>query len=77
MFALTDTARRTWTIWDLIVIAWLIEPAWVPTVLTASPVLGDDLFWHHPPGRHLMREAHDVQRDEIYLDLYDCLDRLR
>ena len=77
MFGLADTGRRTWTIWDLIVIAWLVEPAWVPTHLAPSPVLGDDLRWHHPPGRHPIREAHDVQRDEIFLDLYDRLDALR
>jgi hypothetical protein len=40
-------------------------------------VLGEDLHWHHAPGRHPIREAHDVQRDEIFLDLYDRLDALR
>lgn len=73
MFALTDTERRTWVIWDIIVIAWLINPDWVPTHLTTSPVLDDDLFWSKHDARHLMREAHDVQRDEIYLDFYDKL----
>lgn len=73
MFALTDTERRTWVIWDIIVIAWLINPGWVPTHLTTSPVLDDDLFWSKHDARHLMREAHDVQRDEIYLDFYDKL----
>ena len=77
MFGLSDTGRRTWTIWDLICIAWLLEPSWVPTHLAPSPVLGDDLHWHQAPGRHLIREAHDVQRDEIFLDLYDRVDTLR
>jgi len=73
MFALTNTERRTWVIWDIIVIAWLINPDWVPTHLTTSPILDDDLFWSKDDARHLMREAHDVQRDEIYLDFYDKL----
>jgi len=73
MFALTDTARRSWVIWDMICIAWLLDPAWVPTHLTTSPVLTADLHWRKDPARHLIREAHDIQRDEIFLDFYDCL----
>lgn len=73
MFAITDRARRTWVIWDIINIAWLINPDWVPTYLTTSPKLNDDLYWEHPAGRHEMREAHDVQRDEIFLDFYNKL----
>jgi hypothetical protein len=73
MFALTDTARRTWVIWDMICIAWALNPAWVPTFLTSAPVLTDDLHWRKDPGRHPIREAHDIQRDEIFLDFYDSL----
>ena len=39
MFAIEDAARRTWVIWDIINIAWLLNPEWVPTRLTPSPVL--------------------------------------
>lgn len=73
MFALTDTARRTWVIWDIICIAWLLNPDWVPTFLTTSPVLTDDLHWRKDPARHMIREAHDIQRDEVFLDFYDSL----
>lgn len=76
MFAITDTARRTWVIWDIINIAWLINPDWVATHLTTSPILNDDLYWEKSADRHAMREAHDVQRDEIFLDFYDKLARL-
>ena len=75
MFAISDAARRTWVIWDIIDIAWLINPDWVPTYLTNSPVLKPDLYWERHSDRHLMREAHDVQRDEIFLDFYDKLAR--
>ena len=51
------------------------QPAWVPTHPTPSPVLTEALYWRHEPGRHLMREAHDVQRDDIFIDLYDKLAR--
>jgi purine nucleosidase len=73
MFAIKDTARRTWVIWDIINIAWLLNPAWVPTFLTTSPRLDDRLCWRKDPTRHPMREAHDVQRDEVFLSFYDSL----
>ncbi|WP_299503500.1 nucleoside hydrolase [uncultured Roseobacter sp.] len=73
MFAISDAERRTWVIWDIINIAWLIDPDWVPTHLTTSPLLDENLFWEKHAARHQMREAHDVQRDEIFLDFYDKL----
>lgn len=68
-----DTARKTWVIWDMINIAWLLNPKWVPTRLTRSPLLGDDYFWEHPQNSHLMREAYDIDRDAIFIDFYDKL----
>jgi curved DNA-binding protein CbpA len=41
--------------------------------LTTSPILDDKLFWKIDNQRHLMREAYDVQRDEIFRDIYDKL----
>jgi len=73
MFAIEDTALRTWVIWDIIDIAWLINPDWVPSHLIPSPVLDKELYWQSAAGRHLIREAHDVQRDEIFLDFYQKL----
>jgi len=75
MFAIEDAGRRTWVIWDIINIAWLLNPGWVPTRLTPSPILDEALYWRHEPGRHLMREAYDVQRDDIFINLYDKIAR--
>ena len=75
MFAIEDAGRRTWVIWDIINIAWLLNPGWVPTRLTPSPILDEALYWRHEPGRHQMREAYDVQRDDIFIDLYDKIAR--
>jgi hypothetical protein len=72
---ITDPERRTWVIWDLICLAWLVDPAWVPSQLTPSPVLDDDLLWQHPPGRHLIREAVGIDRDEVFRDLYRKLEQ--
>lgn len=63
----------SWVIWDLINIAWLLQPAWVPSGLVATPVLGDDRRWHPALGRHPMREAYAVARDAIFIDLFEKL----
>ncbi|RVV99429.1 hypothetical protein EKE94_01715 [Mesobaculum littorinae] len=70
MFATEEPRRRSWVIWDMIDIAWLLNPDWVPTFETPAPVLTSDLRWEARPGRHMIREAHDLQRDEIFLDFY-------
>ena len=65
---------RSWIIWDLINIAWLIEPGWVPSRLIDAPVLGADRRWRRlaSPG-HLMREGLDISRDEIFRDFLQKL----
>ncbi|MGH9129678.1 MAG: hypothetical protein ACRDY2_12120 [Acidimicrobiales bacterium] len=66
---------RSKVIWDLIAVAWLVEPRWLATALVSTPRLGSALEWLAvaDPGRHLMREAYDVDRDAIFADLYRCL----
>lgn len=73
MRAITDTARRSWVIWDMIDIAWLLNPDWVPTFATPSPILTQDLRWQAAAGRHLIHEAFDINRDDIFRDFYDRL----
>jgi inosine-uridine nucleoside N-ribohydrolase len=65
----------TWVIWDVINIAWLLNPAWVPSDIVRAPVLGDDRKWR-PGSAHLMREAYDVRRDAIFADFFRKLERL-
>ncbi len=68
-------AGRTWVMWDLINVAWVLEPRWVPTELVPTPVLDDDLSW--VPRRDSprpMREAFAVDRDEIFIDFYRKLE---
>lgn len=61
-------------IWDLVNVAWVLEPSWLPSELVPTPVLTEDLSWGQEPGRHLMREALSVQRDAVWLDLYSALE---
>lgn len=65
---------RTWIVWDLINIAWLLNPEWVPSMLTPSPMLDREWYWQHDDRRHLMREATGINRDAIFRDFFQKLD---
>lgn len=59
---------HSWVMWDLICVAWLIDPSWVPSTLVPTPRLGADLRWVPDPQRVPMREGHAVRRDAIFAD---------
>ncbi len=62
-------------LWDLINIAWLLEPAWFSVHTVPTPSLDAELRWiTHGAERHPMLEAIDIDRDEIFADLYRCLE---
>ena len=63
------------TIWDMAPVAWLLHDHWVPTAHVHSPILSDQRRWHHDPSRHLIRCAMDLDRDPIFSDFFDKLDR--
>jgi purine nucleosidase len=65
----------TKVIWDISTVAWLRDPAWVPSVLAPSPILNPGFTYSHDPSRHLIRQAIDVRRDAIFADLYGLLAR--
>ncbi len=75
LMGIGDHYVRTWVIWDLICLAWLIDPNLVPTVLRPTPELAPDLRWDlsGAEGRHIMREAIAVDRDGIFRDLFTRL----
>ena len=65
---------RTKVVWDLVNVAWVLDPTWLSTGLVPTPRLGRDLRWEDAgPGRHLMREAWGVDRDAVYQDLFRAL----
>jgi inosine-uridine nucleoside N-ribohydrolase len=66
---------HSWVIWDLITIAWLLNPAWTPSELVRTPQIGDDRRWQQRPDGHLMREAFAVARDAIFGDFFRKLER--
>jgi len=57
-------------IWDIAAIAYLLEPAWVPTDLVHSPILTDARTWSADRSRHLIRSARFIDRDAVFRDLF-------
>jgi purine nucleosidase len=70
-----DHFARSKEIWDVGAVAWLVDPAWVPTAVVHSPVLTSEGTWSHDPRRHLIREALGVDRDPVFADLFGKLRR--
>ena len=66
----TDHFARSKALWDVGAVAWLVNPAWVPTAAVHSPLLTSEGTWSHDPRRHLIREALGVDRDAIFGDLF-------
>ena len=62
-------------IWDISTIAYLINPAAVPTHLIHSPVLTDQVTYSEDTSRHLIRYASFVQRDVVFRDFFSKLDK--
>jgi inosine-uridine nucleoside N-ribohydrolase len=70
-----EAAREpySWVIWDLIVIAWLLQADWVPSFITPTPGLDASLRWMRRRGAAPMREGYAVQRDAVFRDFFDKL----
>lgn len=68
-----ERVGRSWVIWDIIAIAWLIDPAWAPTFETERARVTDTHTWEPAPGE--MTEAFRVRRNDIFADLLGKLER--
>jgi purine nucleosidase len=73
ILGINGTEPYSWVIWDIICIAWLIEPDWVPSQIVQSPILNDALQWQPSQKPRPMREAYAVQRDAIFASLFEDL----
>ena len=65
---------HSWVIWDVITLAWLIQPSWVPSELVRTPTIGADRRWRSAADRPLMREGYAVARDAIFGDFFRKLE---
>ena len=65
-----DSFGASSVIWDISTIGWLINPEWVPSDLTHSPILTDQVTWSVDRSRHFVRVANFVHRDPIFRDMF-------
>ena len=80
LLGITDWLAHSWVIWDLINVAWMLDPSWVPVQPVARPRLDDELRWVARDGADArsagpMWEAEGIQRDAIFRDFFLALER--
>jgi len=61
------------TIWDISVVAYMVNPGWVPSKLIPSPRLMPDFSWVREEGRHLIRHCNYISRNPVFGDLFHKL----
>lgn len=59
--------------WDVVPVAWLRDPALVPTDVVHSPELSSELTWNRDPGRHRVRVAREIRRDAVWTDFFESV----
>ncbi|MBA2495639.1 MAG: nucleoside hydrolase [Acidimicrobiia bacterium] len=64
---------RSKVIWDLVNVAWVVDPSLLTTVVAATPLLDDARRWVTQPAAPLLREAVDLDRDRVFADLVERL----
>lgn len=67
---------RTKEIWDLSATGYVVSPSWVPTRSVGRPALSQAMTWVPSPDDAALAafaEAHYVQRDPIFADLFGKL----
>ena len=58
-------------IWDVVAVAWVVNPSWVPTNLVHSPILStEQVTYSVDMSRHFIRMATSINRDAIFRDLF-------
>jgi purine nucleosidase len=61
-----DQEPYSWVIWDIICVAWLVNPDWVTSELVRTPLFGQDKRWQMREQAPWMRQAYAVKRDDIF-----------
>ncbi len=57
-------------IWDISVIAYVINPTWFKTEIRHSPILTDQITYSFDNSRHFIRVATYLNRDKIFGDMF-------
>lgn len=64
-------------LWDMSAIAYVIHPQWTPTDLVHSPIVTNDFTYSFSDSRHFIRVVHFVNRDPIFRDFFQKLEKYK
>lgn len=64
--------RPGWSkvLWDVSAIAWLLNEQWVPSVVRRAPLLNPGFTYSFDDSRHFYKEAIDIDRSDVYIDMF-------
>ena len=62
-------------IWDVAAVAYLVNPEWIYTRVMSSPRVSSNLIWDFDETRHSLKYAYGVNRDAIFADLFEKINR--
>ena len=57
-------------LWDVVTVAWLLDPAFTDDRYEHSPIFEYDLHYAWDHTRHLIKYVYHIDRDRIYEDLF-------
>lgn len=79
LFKAYKSDRFGWAkeIWDISTIAYLINEKWVPTDMVHSPIVTDEGTWSKDTGRHFIKTATFIHRNEVFRDMFRKLGNRR
>lgn len=69
--------RPGWSkvLWDVSAIAWLLSEEWVPSIVRRTPILNPNFTYSSDDTRHFYKEAIDIDRSLVYIDLFEKLSK--
>ncbi|QHW33707.1 nucleoside hydrolase [Paenibacillus rhizovicinus] len=64
--------RPGWSkvLWDVSAIAWLLNEEWVPSVVRRTPMLNPNFTYSTDDTQHFYKEAIDIDRSLVYIDMF-------
>jgi purine nucleosidase len=64
---------HSWVIWDIICVAWALEPSWLDMTTLPRPNIDTNLVWQPSDNNRTMLEAYGLKRDVIFNEMFASL----
>jgi purine nucleosidase len=76
----TESSKCPWigfgsrkVIWDIAPVGYALNSNWYTSQLVPSPVLNSNFTWSFSANRHLIRVIKYIERDELFIDMFNKL----